>query len=124
MMRYLFFLRHYNDIDNIAPAIHYLLADDPQVVADVILYHEDYTGVGDPNLAMLVSTHGGRCTVRHIGDLYGLSPTGPTTLRWAAKWVRNVIDIAGRVSPAHSRALRSLYRKLGRFVRSARRGTR
>lgn len=123
-MRLLFFLRHYNDIDNIAPAIYFLLEDDPGLVADVVLYHEDYLADGDPNLEMLIRVHGERCRVRHIGDLYGLSPTGPRNARRVAQFVRRTIDLVERMSPSLSRGLHASYVALGRRVRSGTAGRR
>lgn len=123
-MRYLFFLRHFNDIDNIAPAIYYLLDAEPSVMADVILYHEDYTGEADPNLEMLSRTHGERCRVRHISTLYGLSPRGPEKTRRVAGFVRRLIHAAGHVSPRLADGLSCHYRDLARWVRTARYGGR
>lgn len=63
--RYLFFLRHYNDVDNITPAIYYYLQDSERNYADIVMY-DQYDYQGDINLAFLLNTFPDR--VR----LYGL----------------------------------------------------
>lgn len=73
MKRYLFFLRHFNDIDNIAPAIYFFLEQSENHRADVILYHEGYDFRNDPNLLFLKSSFGERFSYAWLGDYYGIS---------------------------------------------------
>lgn len=63
--RYLFFLREYNDIDNIAPAIHFLLQAEPDAVADLI-YYRGYLPDRDENIAHLRSSFGPRLREVHL----------------------------------------------------------
>ncbi|MEJ2092161.1 MAG: hypothetical protein P8X65_08205 [Syntrophobacterales bacterium] len=73
MKRYLFFLRHFNDIDNIAPAIYFFLEQDEDHRADVVLYDEGYDYRKDPNLLFLKSMFGDRFSYTWLGEYYGLS---------------------------------------------------
>jgi hypothetical protein len=73
MKRYLFFLRHFNDIDNIAPAIYFFLKQDEKHRADVVLYHEGYDYRNDPNLLFLKSMFGDRFSYTSLGEYFGLS---------------------------------------------------
>jgi len=69
--RYLFFLRHFNDIDNIAPAIYFFLNDDLNNKADVIIYHE-YDYRNDLNLVYLKQIYGERFTCKWLGSYFEL----------------------------------------------------
>ena len=71
--RYLLFLRHFNDIDNIAPIIHAFLDADPGHRAEVLLYDENYSGSGDPNLSLLSGAFPGQFRWSWLGDHFGLS---------------------------------------------------
>jgi hypothetical protein len=68
MKRYLFFLRHFNDIDNIAPAIYFFLEESRENSADVLLYDEAYGYQADPNLHFLKETFGSRFSFRWLGE--------------------------------------------------------
>ena len=68
MKRYLFFLRHFNDIDNIAPAIYFFLAKDPKHIVDVIIYSNDYLFKNDPNLNHLISKFQNRITITSLSS--------------------------------------------------------
>jgi hypothetical protein len=70
--RYLFFLRHYNDIDNIAPAIYFFLDSDIDNIADVVLYDEGYDHRNNENLDFLSSIFPKRFNYYWIGDLFGV----------------------------------------------------
>lgn len=70
--RYLFFLRHYNDIDNIAPAIYFFLEQDNEHRADVVIYSEDYDFREDDNLRFLAENFGERFTCQWLGSFFGL----------------------------------------------------
>jgi len=72
----LFFLRHFNDIDNIAPAIYFFLEDDVNNRADVVLYREGYDFRNDPNLRFLKLQFGDRFTYSWLGEFFGLSMPG------------------------------------------------
>lgn len=72
--RYLFFLRHYNDIDNIAPAIYYFLEADKENVADVIIYHNYYDYRDDENLLYLKKKFGKQFSYCWLGVHFGLNP--------------------------------------------------
>lgn len=72
MKHYLFCLRHFNDIDNITPAIHFLLERRP-VRVTILIYSLDYDYRSDPSLQFLQRTWGGRLRVVWIGALAGYS---------------------------------------------------
>ena len=69
MKRYLFFLRHFNDIDNISPAIYFFLIKDPKHLVDVIIYSNDYIFKNDPNLNYIISKFPGRVTITSLGSI-------------------------------------------------------
>lgn len=73
MKRYLFFLRHFNDIDNIAPAIYFYLQDNVDNRADVILYHEGYDYAQDLNLKFLKTKFPTRFSFNGIEKYFDLS---------------------------------------------------
>lgn len=73
MKRYLFFLRHLNDIDNIAPAIYFYLQDNVDHRADVILYHEDYDYAQDLNLKFLKTQFPTRFSFNGIEKYFDLN---------------------------------------------------
>ena len=68
MKHYLFCLRHFNDIDNITPAIHFLLERRP-VRVTILIYSLDYDYRSDPSLQFLQKTWGERLRVVWIGAL-------------------------------------------------------
>lgn len=70
--RYLFFLRAFNDIDNIAPAIYFLLKEAPAVYVDIVIYSFDYPFKGDKNLQYLQDIFWGRVRVQWIGEYMGM----------------------------------------------------
>lgn len=72
MKHYLFCLRHFNDIDNITPAVHFLLERRP-VRVTVLIYSLDYDYRADPSLRFLQRTWGERLRVIWIGELAGYS---------------------------------------------------
>ena len=72
MTHYLFCLRHFNDIDNITPAIHFLLERRP-VRVTILIYSLDYDYRSDPSLQFLQRTWGERLRVVWIGALAGYS---------------------------------------------------
>ena len=73
MKRYLFFLRHYNDIDNIAPAMYFLLEQKNEHMADVIIYSQDYDFREDKNLKFLKESFGDRFNCRWLGSYFDLN---------------------------------------------------
>lgn len=74
MKRYLFFLRHYNDIDNISPAIYFFLDENKENQVDVILYDEKYDYRSDENLLFLKKVFSNRFTFNWIGTYLGIDP--------------------------------------------------
>lgn len=72
--RYLFFLRHYNDIDNITPAIYFFLDGNEKHRADVVLYDGAYDYRNNENLAFLSVTFGDRFSYKWLGEYMGLEP--------------------------------------------------
>lgn len=70
--RYVFFLRHFNDIDNISPIIHCFLNASPSHKAEVFLYDENYCGLNDMNLAMLGSEFPDQFRWSWLGEHFGL----------------------------------------------------
>lgn len=70
--RYIFFLRHFNDIDNIAPAIYFFLEDNQHNKADIILYKENYDFENDRNLDFLIQTFPRQISIRWLGDMFGI----------------------------------------------------
>lgn len=85
--RYLFFLRHFNDTDNIAPIIHAFLNANPGHRAEVLLYDENYSGQGDANLALLSRAFPGQFRWCWLGDHFGLSFASS---RRAAAWMQTL----------------------------------
>lgn len=74
MKHYLFFLRHFNDTDNIEPAIYFLLKQKPQAHATVFYYSLDFDFRGNRNLAFLKETFGDRFKIDWIGWHLGVNP--------------------------------------------------
>lgn len=74
MKHYLFFLRHFNDTDNIEPAIYFLLKDKPQAQATVFYYSLDFDFRQNKNLTFLKQTFGERFKVDWIGWHLGINP--------------------------------------------------
>ena len=70
MTHILFCLRHFNDVDNVLPAIHFTL-ERRQVVATVLIYSVDYDFREDLSLRFLQETWGERVRVVWIGDVAG-----------------------------------------------------
>lgn len=85
--RYLFFLRHFNDTDNIAPIIHAFLSKNKAHRAEVILYDESYCGVGDRNLRLLSKEFPEQFNWSWLGNRFGLD--FKQSLR-VAKWQKRV----------------------------------
>lgn len=72
--RYLFFLRHYNDIDNITPAVYYFLNESDSHIADVILYDSSYDYRNNENLEFLKDSFGERFSYKWLGEYIGINP--------------------------------------------------
>lgn len=70
MTHILFCLRHFNDIDNVVPAIHFTL-ERRHVVVTVLIYSVDYDFREDVSLRFLQETWGERVRVVWIGELAG-----------------------------------------------------
>lgn len=70
--RYLFFLRHYNDIDNITPAIYFFLIENEKHRADIILYYDDYDYRSNNNLLFLKNKFKERISYQWLGNFFGL----------------------------------------------------
>jgi hypothetical protein len=73
LTRYLFFLRSHNDTDNIAPAIWFLLEDDPVARADIVYYNFDFPYLDHPYITALTLRFGDRLKIAWIGAFLGLS---------------------------------------------------
>lgn len=71
-MRYLCFLRAYNDVDNIAPVLHFALSAQADLEIDIIIYSQDFDFRANENLAFLARTHAQRVRIRWIGTWLGL----------------------------------------------------
>ncbi|MDY6992404.1 MAG: hypothetical protein SVR94_07330, partial [Pseudomonadota bacterium] len=84
MKRYIFFLRHYNDIDNIAPAIYFFLKQDADNFATVILYDEKYDYKNDENLELLRNSFPRQYEQKWLGDLFGI-PHSAANRRYKSK---------------------------------------
>jgi hypothetical protein len=65
--RYLFFLRHFNDTDNIEPVIYFLLKKEKDASITVFYYSLDFDFRRNRNLAFLQSEFGERFKVDWIG---------------------------------------------------------
>ena len=81
---HLFCLRHFNDIDNIAPAIHFLL-ERRECRVTILIYSLEYAYRSDPSLKSLEQTFPGRVRIAWIGDFgrYPYAVTGnPRLRRW------------------------------------------
>lgn len=90
MKHYLFCLRHFNDIDNITPAIHFLLERRP-VRVTILIYSLDYDYRSDPSLKFLQRTWGERLRVVWIGALAGYKDfliTNPRIRLWHYRFRR------------------------------------
>jgi hypothetical protein len=88
--RYLFFLRHFNDTDNIAPIIHAFLGKSRSHHAEVVLYDENYCGAGDRNLSLLSQEFPEQFNWSWLGNHFGLD--FKQSLR-VAKWQKRVRTI-------------------------------
>ena len=132
MKRYLFFLRHYNDIDNIAPAIFFFLRESNQHRADVVIYNGTYDFRCNPNLKFLQETFGTRFSYTWLGyyfnlDLEASLSKSPPNITPPGKWerVKSLIKRIDRlcqrslkVSPLSSiRRLRDLSDHALKFIR-------
>lgn len=73
MKRYIFFLRLYNDIDNITPAIYFFLKKDENNYADLILYDENYDYRNNENIIFLKNTFSNRFSYKWIGSFLGIN---------------------------------------------------
>lgn len=69
--RYVFFLRHYNDIDNIAPAVYFFLMQSTSHRADVVIYSDDYDFTVDENIDFLRQQFPQRFRCRWLGSFLG-----------------------------------------------------
>lgn len=72
MKRYLFFLRHYNDIDNITPAIYFFLKASSSHRADIVLYDGRYDFRNNPNLCFLRDSFPQRFSYTWLGNYFDL----------------------------------------------------
>ncbi|KAA5597150.1 hypothetical protein [Blastochloris sulfoviridis] len=96
--RIAFFLRAFNDCDNITPAIYYFLTVRPEMVADIVVYSDDWRFESDANLAFLQNTFADRVRVMWLGDAIGLNRRMLTAGR-----IRRFADrVRGRLDPNHS----------------------
>lgn len=94
MKRYIFFLRHFNDIDNIVPVIYYWLNESESHKADIIIYGGGYDFKNDDNLNFLNNSFKDRVFIEFIGFFF---PTKKRSVRPAKKAVKNMIlKISGR----------------------------
>jgi len=94
MKHYLFCLRHFNDIDNITPAIHFLLERRP-VRVTVLIYSLDYDYRKDPSLLFLRQTWENRVSVVWLGALAGCSSSIVFSFKsnyWSYIW-RQMVNI-------------------------------
>lgn len=71
-MRYLCFLRAYNDVDNIAPVLFDALNQNGALTLDLIVYSQDFDFRGNENLAFLLAHAPERLSLTWIGDYLGL----------------------------------------------------
>lgn len=108
--RYLFFLRHFNDIDNITPVIHEFLRSDPAHHAEVVLYDENYSGEGDSNLSLLAQAFPARFRWSWLGEAFGLDFNASQR---AARWVNRL----GQLRPRWMDAKRSIQTERNRQPR-------
>lgn len=96
--RYLFFHRAFNDIDNIAPAIHFLLCAESESEVDILIYSDSYDYRHDHNLAFLQRTHRERVTVTWLGTLLGID----AGLHFGSRLAKLGFKVAGRLFPRRS----------------------
>lgn len=94
MKHYLFCLRHFNDIDNIAPAIYFLL-ERRQVRVTVLIYSLDYPYRDDPSLNFLGQSFPDRFRVRWVGEFDGYSYS-LVTLKGYQGIYRRLMGLRGR----------------------------
>lgn len=78
--RYLFFLRHYNDIDNIVPAIYFFLMQSEHNRADVVVYSDDYDFSTDENIGFLQDAFPERFRCQWLGTFLGLAFQVPASV--------------------------------------------
>ena len=86
MKRYLFFLRHFNDIDNIAPVIYFYLKESESHCVDVVIYTQ-YHFNNDLNLNFLKEEFPGRIKITQLSNIGGTSHKA----RQAYRSVRSII---------------------------------
>ncbi len=98
MKRYLFFSRHYNDVDNIYPAIYFLLKQDDSAMVDILFYSDDYDFRDNVNVKFLKKCYSERVIVTWLGELLGLST------KWNYKNPNNrwFYRAYGRINPIKS----------------------
>lgn len=96
--RYLFFNRALNDIDNIAPAIYFLLKSEPRSVVDILIYSDSYDFRDDPNLNFLKNTYPNRVSVTWLGAILGIN------INWyfSSNLVQFIVKATGRLFPSKS----------------------
>lgn len=96
--RYLFFNRALNDIDNIAPAIYFLLKSEPDAVVDILIYSDSYDFRDDPNLNFLNSAYPNRVSVTWLGAILGIN----TNWYFSSKLFQLTVKSIGRLFPYKS----------------------
>lgn len=96
--RYLFFNRVLNDIDNIAPAIYFLLKSETSSCVDILIYSDSYDFRDDPNLNFLKNTYPNRVSVTWLGTLLGIN------INWyfSNNLVKFIVKAIGRLFPSKS----------------------
>jgi hypothetical protein len=115
MKRYLFFLRHHNDIDNVAPAIYFFLKEDDHNRADVILYDDGYDYRSDINLRFLKAEFGDRFGYEWLGVHFGLKlDTALAGRRTRTRFAHHLLSVGDRLGFSQYRV-----RRLLRSVRRA-----
>lgn len=121
--RYIFFLRHFNDIDNIAPAIYFFLEKSQKHLADVVLYQEYDDFKSDRNLQLLNEKFPERFSVTWLGNLYDIPIDEAIQIREKKKaklnWIKRIGDSLGL--PVNS--MLSTYKKWKKSLRGGNKKT-
>lgn len=69
---YVFCLRHFNDIDNIAPVVHFFLESEKNAFVTVLIYSFDYDYRSDKALLFLKNEWSKRIRIKWIGSIFGV----------------------------------------------------
>jgi hypothetical protein len=118
--RYLFFLRHFNDIDNITPVVFFFLSESERNHADIIFYYEDLPWERDINLRFLLDRFPRQLSVSTLPRLVPRKKSTVLRRTWKSllRSVRKRLSLPyddgddlrrGKLEPGHVKAILRQY---------------